>query len=165
MVVADESATPTVGEGFSSTVYGYSAVAPSGWSVEPATSQWSGADIDHTAAYADQFGGAGSGLIFTIGTPTTDPLREFAEAHVAWVEVNRGCARASESVDAVLDGVPAMRAALACPAGIYGPTLVNKAVVVRDGLGVIFTSFSPASGSDTFPVFDEMLDSVRWSRP
>jgi hypothetical protein len=160
-----ESAPPTEGEGFSSAVYGYSAVAPSGWATESATSAWEGGDIGHTASYADQFDGAGSGFIFTIGTATSDPLREFADAHVEWVEVNRGCARSSAPTDSVLDGVPVVRATLTCPSGIYGPTVVNKAIAVRDGVGVIFTAFSPDSGSETFPVFDEFLASVRWSAP
>jgi hypothetical protein len=43
--------------------------------------------------------------------------------------------------------------------------LVNKAIAVRDGVGVIFTAFSPDSGSETFPVFDELLASVRWTAP
>lgn len=162
-VGAGGSGAATGAGDFSSAQYGYAAVAPAGWSVEPATSQWDGGDIDHTAGYADRFDGAGSGFIFTIGTATGDPLPEFAEAHVSWVEANRGCARASDPVDSVLDGVPAVRAALRCPAGIYGATLVSKAVVVREGVGVIFTAFSPDSGSDTFPAFDDLLASVRWA--
>jgi hypothetical protein len=155
----------TDGEDFSSPVYGYAAVVPAGWAVEPATSRWEGGDIDHKAPYADQFVGAGAGFVFTIGTPTGDLLQEFADAHVAWVEANRGCQQSTARVDWVLDGVPAARVALRCTAGIYGPTLVSKAVAVRDGVGVIFTSFSPDSGSDTFPAFDDWLASVRWTGP
>lgn len=160
-----ESAAVTGGQDFSSSVYGYAAVVPAGWAVEPATSRWEGGDIGHTAGYADRFDGQGAGFVFTIGTATGDPLPEFADAHVAWVKENRGCAQSSAPVDSVLDGVPAVRVALRCPSGIYGPTLVSKAMSVREGVGVVFTAFSPDSGSDMAPVFDEFLASVRWTGP
>jgi hypothetical protein len=172
---AEGSTSPTVGTvgsavtpdggGFSSAVYGYDAVVPAGWAAEPATSQWEGGDISHTAGYADRLDGAGAGFIFTIGTPTGDPLAEFADAHVAWVKENRGCPQSSAPVDATLDGAPAVRVVLRCPKGIYGPTLVSKAMAVHDGVGVIVTSFSPDAGSDTFPEFDQLLASVRWTGP
>jgi hypothetical protein len=138
---------------------------PRGGQPSPRPRSGRGGDIGHTAGYADRFDGAGAGFIFTIGTPTGDPLQEFADAHVAWVKQNRGCPQSSAPVDSTLDGAPAVRVVLHCPAGIYGPTLVTKAMSVRDGVGVIFTSFSPDSGSDTFPVFDELLASVRWTGP
>lgn len=103
--------------------------------------------------------------MYTIGTATDKPLPEFAKAHVAWVSENR-CPQPgapAAPVDAVIGGVPAVRVALACPAGIYGPTLVSKAIVVRDGVGVIFTAFSPDPGSESFPPLDDLLASVRWT--
>jgi hypothetical protein len=148
---------------FSSAVYGYTALAPGGWSVEPSSSQWDGGDVDHTASYADRFDGQASGFIFTLGSPADDPLPEFAEGHVSWVKANRGCQQASDPVNSVLDGVPAVRVALRCGAGIYGPTLVSKAMVVRDGVGVIFTAFSPDAGREALPIFEDFLASVRWS--
>jgi hypothetical protein len=153
----------TLAGDFSSAQYGYTARAPGGWTVEPASAGWDGGDVDHNAGYADRFDGSGEGFIFTIGSPAGDPLPDFAEGHVSWVEANRGCQRSSEPVDSVLDGVPAVRVALRCGAGIYGPTLVSKAMVVRDGVGVIFTAFSPDSGGDSFPAFEDFLASVRWS--
>jgi hypothetical protein len=146
-------------------VYRYDAVVPAGWSAESATALWEGGDIDHTAGYADRFDGAGEGFIFTIGTPTGETLPEFADAHGAWVKENRGCPQSSAPADTTIDGVPAVRVVLRCPKGIYGPTLVSKAMTVREGVGVIFTSFSPESGSDTFPVFDDLIASVRWTGP
>jgi hypothetical protein len=61
-----------------------------------------------------------------------------------------------------MDATPARRLVFKCPQGVYGETLVTKAIAVRDGRALILTSFSSDDGSEELPAFEEMLTSVRW---
>jgi len=156
------SSQPT-GQAFSSSQYGYSATIPADTEIAAAMSGWDGGDVDHTAAYADRFYGDGW-VIFTLGTPTDLPLAGFVDEHAAWLTANRCPAQPSRAATEI-DGAPAVRLAFHCPNGIYGPTLVDKAIAVRDGRGVIFTSMSPDTGEETLAAFDQLLGSVRWTGP
>lgn len=149
---------------FVSALYGYAAAIPAGAEIAAATTSWDGGDVDHTAAYADRFYGDGW-VIFTLGTPTDRPLEGFVDDHAAWLTASRGCAAPTTRAASEIDGVPAVRLAFHCPNGIYGPTLVAKAIAVRDGQGIIWTSMSPDTGADAFSTFDELLGSVRWIAP
>lgn len=151
------------GEGFSSPVYGYSAVLPTGWTALPAVSTWDGGDIDHTADYADRFTDLAGNDFFVIGTPTDRSTDEFARWHLAWLAENRGCPAPSAESMLSLDGVPVARASVHCPDGVFGPTLVSKAMLVRDGTGLIVTSFSPDTGDDEFAPLDALVASITWS--
>jgi hypothetical protein len=164
LAAATSAASQPAGQAFTSTEYGYSAMIPAGTEIAAATSGWDGGDIDHTAAYADRFYGT-DGVTFVVGTPTDLPLAGLVDEHVAWLTANRGCPAPSSRADTEVDGVPAVRLAFHCPNGIYGPTLVEKAIAVRDGKGVIFTSMSPDAGAEELAAFDKLLDSVRWTSP
>jgi hypothetical protein len=158
------SATAAVGgELVTSTQYGYSVVLPTGWAARPATLGWDGGDVDHTAEYADRFTDADGNEYFVIGTATEEPVDAFASAHLAWLAENRGCPSPGASRTVSVDGVRAERVAVHCPDGVFGPTLVSKVIVVKDGTAVIITSFSPDTGSDDFPPLDALADSVQWS--
>ena len=131
--VAAESATATAtdgGELFISTQYGYAAVLPAGWTALPATSGWDGGDVDHTAEYADRLTDTDGNEFFVIGTAAGETTDEFADGHLAWLAENRGCPIPATEQMASVDGVPAVRVAIHCPDGVFGPTLVSKVILV-----------------------------------
>jgi hypothetical protein len=151
------------GEPFASTQYGYAAVLPAGWSSRPAASGWDGGDVDHAAEYADRFTDTDGNEYFVIGTATDESADEFADRHLAWLAENRGCPSPTTERSTSVDGLPAERVAVHCPDGIFGPTLVSKVILVRDGTALIVTSFSPDTGTDDFPPLDALTASMRWA--
>ena len=108
-----------------------------------ATEPWDGGDIDHTAAYADRIFTPGSQELFILGQPTALDVEAYADTHTGWLTANRGCATPAATSEGTLDGRPARLLEIHCPEGIFGPTLVLKAVAVAQGQAVIVTSFTP----------------------
>jgi hypothetical protein len=147
---------------FTSQEYGYSLAVPEGWDVVAASSTWDGGDVDHTASYADRLTSNKQAQVFALGTATQDSLEDVTSAHAAWLVSARGCDPPQGPTDSTLDATPARRLVFRCPQGVYGQTLVTKAIAVRDGEVLILTSFSPDDGTDSLPAFEEMLDSFRW---
>jgi hypothetical protein len=143
-------------------VYGYSVALPTGWDAKAASSPWDGGDIAHTASYADRFTSTGNAQAFTVGTDTQASLEDFTRAHADWLVSARGCDPPDAATETTVDATPARRLVFHCPQGVYGETLVTKAIAVRDGRALILTSFSPDDGTEALPAFEEMLTSLRW---
>lgn len=148
---------------FTSSKYGYSAGIPATWAVSPALTAWDGGDIGHDQDYADRFTDPEGNTYFILGIPTDLPADEFASEHLAWLSANRGCPAPSMETEVSVDGASGVRAAIHCPDGVLGPTLVSKAIVVDDGAGLIVTSFSPDTGPDAFAPLDTLMASMRWT--
>lgn len=161
---APASAANAVGERpFTSAVYGYRADVPQDWQAQPALTEWDGGDVDHTAGYADRFTTPEGVEVFVLAAPTAGPLDSAADAHLTWLSESRGCPAPSWKRAISLDGVPATRVAIHCPDGVFGPTLVSKAIAVHDGSVVILTAFSPDEGADDLLEFDRLLATLRWA--
>jgi hypothetical protein len=160
----DQAGTPSAASEprFTSDMYRYSVTIPTGWDAKAASSQWGGGDIDHTASYSDRFTSPVQAEAFTIGTATQEPLDDFTNAHADWLVSARGCDPPQAATETTLDTTPARRLVFHCPQGVYGRTLVTKAIAVRDGRALILTSFSSDDGTDILPAFEEMLASFRW---
>ena len=148
---------------FSSTVYDYTLDVPANWTRQPATTAWTGGDIDHTAEYADRFTDASDNVYFILGTQTDLDAGAFADDHLAWLSSERGCPAPTRRASMTVDATTAIRASIHCPEGIFGPTLVSKVITVHDGDALILTAFSPDTGSDAMPSLDALASSLRWS--
>jgi hypothetical protein len=148
---------------FASTQYGIELPLPTGWNPVPATEPWDGGDIDHTAAYADRIFTPGSQELFILGQPTTRDLQPYVDTHTAWLSANRGCAAPAATSEVVLGGQPARLLEIHCPEGIFGPTLVLKAVAVAQGNAVIVTSFTPDGNvKEDSAAFESLVESMTW---
>lgn len=150
---------------FASTQYGYSLVLPAGWRGIAASTRFPGGDIDHTASYVDSFSPPGQRLVFALGRRTATSPTALARAHGRWLTGNRPCRALGPWRQASLAGEPARVASFVCEGGVDGQTLVAKWVVVRHGLGLIFTQFTP----DGRRVADEaalrsLLRGLVWAR-
>jgi hypothetical protein len=156
------SPSPPAGTEFTSPEYGYRLTLPSDWLATPATTSWDGGDIDHTADYADRFTTPEALPVFVLAGPAQGSLSEAVDAHLSWLSDARGCPEPTSTASVTLDGIPATRVAIHCPEGVFGPTLVSKAITVRDGRVIILTAFSPDQGGDDLPAFDALLSSLRW---
>lgn len=164
---AAASSGSTTSQGrFTSSQYGYSLALPPGWSGAAASERFPGGDIDHTAPYADSFSTAGDRLVFALGRGTKQPLLAFARAHGTWLVRNRPCRLVGTWRKATLAGEPARAASFACDSGVFGgPTFVAKWVVVRRGLGIVFTQFTPdGARSDDSAALKRFLRRVAWAR-
>ncbi len=148
---------------FASTQYGISLPLPPGWNSAGATERWDGGDIDHTAAYADRLYPPGPQDLFILGQPTPLDVQAFADAHAAWLTANRGCPPPAATSEVALDGQPARLLEIHCPEGVFGPTLVLKAVATAQGQGVIVTSFTPDGNvAADSAAFRALVESMTW---
>jgi hypothetical protein len=148
---------------FASTQYGVSFPLPPGWNPLVATEPWDGGDIDHTAPYADRIFTPGSQELFILGQSTARDLQPYVDTHTAWLSANRGCAAPAATSEVTLDGQPARLLEIHCPEGIFGPTLVLKAVATAQGHGVIVTSFTPDGNvAEDSAAFKDLVESMSW---
>ena len=128
---------------FVSKQYGYVLVLPTGWRGVAATTTFPGGDIDHTESYVDSFSAPDERLMFALGQRTKGSVATFSRQHGRWLAANRPCRALGTWRASTLSGTPARVASFACDGGVYGSTFVAKWVVVRRGLGLVFTQFSP----------------------
>ena len=148
---------------FASTQYGISLPLPPDWNSAGATERWDGGDIDHTAAYADRIFTPGAQELFILGQSTARDLQPYVDTHTAWLSANRGCAAPAATSEVTLDGQPARLLEIHCPEGIFGPTLVLKAVATAQGQGVIVTSFTPDGNvAEDSAAFTALVESMTW---
>lgn len=142
-LVATAAATGRPAGAFTSSQYGYRLTLPQGWTGVAATTRFGGGDIDHTASYADSLTAPGRRFVFVLGSRTSSTVTAFARAHGAWLAANRPCRGVGRWAGTTLAGEPAQVATFACEGGVYGRTLAVKWVVVRRGLGIVVTQFTP----------------------
>ena len=159
----DDAAPSPSADTFTSTQYGIELPLPPGWNAAGATEPWDGGDIDHTAAYADRIYPPGQQDVFILGQRTPLDVQAFADAHAAWLTANRGCSPPTTTSEGALDGQPARLLEIHCPEGVFGPTLVLKAVATAQGQGVIVTSFTPDGDvAEDSAAFESLVESMTW---